>query len=226
MSAEHHRDPPAAASAWTHPRARREEILSAAIQGSAALASAIGLACLVGRSQARFDAAARIGLAVYGTASILAFLASALYHGMPDPRTRRILQRIDHCTIFLLIAGTYTPVALLPLRQHGGVVLLGAIWIVALAGILLRLGNERLYERVAIAVYVLMGWLGLGWGLPLYREIGAATILLMILGALSYTGGLLFYRWHGRPYTNALWHVCVVAGSACFYAAIWRIASP
>lgn len=211
---------------WTHERPLREEVLSASIQGCAAAASVAGLALLAVRGAPRVDALGRAALLVYGAASVLAFAASALYHGVQHPRIRPLLQRLDHCTIFLLIAGTYTPVALLPLRQHGGRVLLAAIWASALTGIGLRLASERLFERVAIPLYVLMGWLGLGWSVPLYREVGAGTLELMALGGLTYTGGLLFYRWQGRPYTNSAWHLCVVAGTAWFFGAIWRLAAP
>jgi len=216
---------PGAQRGWTHVRPLREEIASAIIQGLAAAASVVGLVYLVARDRPHLDALGLAAVVIYAAASCVAFLASALYHGVQNRRIRAVLQRIDHCTIFLLIAGTYTPVALLPLRHHGGIALLAAIWTVALTGIVLRLGNERLYRRVAIPLYVIMGWLGLGWSAPLYREVGTQSILLMALGAASYTGGLLFYRWHSRPFTNSAWHLCVVAGGAWFFCAIARFAA-
>jgi len=210
------------AAAWSHARPLREEITSAAIQGSAAAASAVGLAYLVERPWPLQDAYGIAALAVYGASMFIAFLVSALYHGVQRPRIRSILQRIDHCTIFLLIAGTYTPVALLPLRHHDGVALLAAIWTLAIAGIAMRLTNEPLFQRIAIPLYLAMGWLGLGWSVPLYQKIGATPILLMLAGAVSYSGGLLFYRWHRRPFSNSMWHLCVVAGGAWFFVAITR----
>jgi hemolysin III len=215
--------PQQTASAWTQVRPLREEIASAAIQGSAAAASAVGLAYLVAQASPQQDALGLAALAIYGASMFLAFLTSALYHGVQHPRIRAALQQVDHCTIFLLIAGTYTPFALLPLRHHGGVALLASVWTLAVAGIVLRLRNERLFRSVAIPLYLLIGWLGLGWGATLYQKIGSLPIALMLAGALTYTGGLLFYRWHRRPFSNSMWHLCVVAGSAWFFAAVIRL---
>jgi len=211
------------ASAWTQVRPLREEIASAAIQGSAAAASAVGLAYLVAQARPQQDALGLAALVIYAASMFIAFLTSALYHGIQHRRIRAVLQQIDHCTIFLLIAGTYTPFALLPLRDHGGVALLASVWTLAVAGIVLRLRNERLFRSVAIPLYLLIGWLGLGWGAPLYQKIGTLPIALMLAGALTYTGGLLFYHWHRRPFSNSMWHLCVVAGSAWFFAAVTRL---
>jgi hemolysin III len=211
------------AGAWTQVRPLREEIASATIQGSAAAASAVGLAYLVAQARPRQDALELAALIVYGASMVIAFLASALYHAVQRPRVRSVLQQVDHCTIFLLIAGTYTPVALLPLRHHDGVALCVSIWALALAGIVVRLCNEPLFRRVAIAFYLLMGWLGLGWSVPLYERIGTIPTLLMLAGALTYTGGLLFYRWHRRSFSNSIWHLCVVAGATWFFVAITRL---
>jgi hemolysin III len=211
-----------AASTKTHRRPLKEEIASAAIQGSAAAASAVGAVYLVIRAWPQRDPVALVAVVVYGASMVAAFLTSALYHGVQHARVKPVLQEIDHCTIFLLIAGTYTPVTLLPLRHHGGVLLLTSIWVLAVAGIVLRLRNERLFRRIAIPLYLAMGWLCLGWSLPLLRVVGTVPILLMATGALSYTGGLLFFRWHSLPFGNSLWHLCVVAGSAWFFLAIAR----
>jgi hemolysin III len=207
---------------WTQIRPLREELASATIQGGAALASAVGLAYLGVQAWPRLDATGLAALIVYGASLLIAFLASAFYHGVQHPRIRVVLQEIDHCTIFLLIAGTYTPVALLPLRQRGGVALLVSIWMLAVTGIVVRLRNEPLFRRIALPLYLVMGWLGLGWGVPLYQQIGTVPILLMGAGAVSYTGGLLFYRWHGHPFSNSMWHLCVVAGATWFFIAICR----
>ena len=207
-------------SIWSQVRPLREEVASATIQGSAAAASAVGLAYLITRAWPRQDALGLAALFVYGTSLVIAFLTSALYHGTRHERIKRVLQEIDHCTIFVLIAGTYTPIALLPLRNHDGVSLLASIWALAIAGIVVRLTNRPLYRRIAIALYLAMGWLGLGWSVPLFRMIGTVPVLLMVAGGLSYTGGLLFYCWHRLPFSNPMWHLCVVAGSVCFFLAI------
>jgi len=186
------------------------------------VASALGLVYLVAINRPQPDALGVLALCIYGASMVIAFLASALYHGVQHHDFKRVLQKVDHCTIFLLIAGTCTPVALLPLRHHDGLILLAAVWTLALAGIVLRLAKESVYRRIAIPLYLAMGWLCLAWSAPLYRAIGAAAALLMIAGALSYTGGLLFYRLHRLPFTNPAWHLCVVAGGSCFFVAIAR----
>lgn len=215
----------APASTWTQVRPLREEVASATVQGCAAAATGLGLAHLVAQVGPRHDATAFAAVLVYGFSMFLAFLMSALYHGVQNARIRPILQQIDHCTIFVMIAGTYTPVAMLPLRHHGGTALLVSIWILAMSGVALRLAIASLYRRIAIPLYLVMGWIGLAWSVPLYRAIGEVPALLMLAGALSYTGGLLLYRWHRLPFSNCLWHLSVVAGSAWFFFAINRFSS-
>ena len=211
-------------SATTSMQARqrplREEIASAAIQGTAAAASAAGLVHLLARPGAALDAVGTAALIVYGASMAVAFLASALYHGIRHARIKATFRTLDHCTIFVFIAGVYTPVTLLPLRDHGGAFLLVAIWSLALVGIALRLGNGALYRRVAVPLYLAMGWLGFAWGMPLYEEVGSTPILLMFAGGLCYTGGLVFYGWRRLPFSNPAWHLCVVAGSVCFFLAV------
>jgi len=199
-------------------RPRSEEIASATIQGGAAAASVVGLVYLVTRAEQ--NALAVAAVVIYGASMVVAFLTSALYHGVQNARIKSVFQELDQCTIFLLIAGTYTPVALLPLRHHEGEILLASIWTLAVSGIALRLMNEPLFQRVSVALYLALGWLCLGWSVPLYRAVGTVPILLMTTGGLSYTGGLLFFRWHRLPFGNSLWHLCVVAGGVWFFFAI------
>ena len=199
-----------------------EEIASAAIQGGTAAASAVGLVYLVARIWPQQNFLGLGAVVVYGISMVIAFLTSALYHGVQHARIKPILQEMDHCTIFVFIAGTYTPITLLPLRHHEGGILLVSIWALAVAGIVLRLMHGPLFQRVAVPLYLAMGWLWLGWSVPLYEMVGAIPSLLMLAGGFSYTGGLLFYRWHRLPFSNSMWHLCVVAGSAWFFFAITR----
>lgn len=211
-------DGQAAARAGGRTRSPAEEFTSATIQGSAALLSIAGYALLLAR--ARPSAAVLAGISIYGVSLIVAFLASALYHGVWHCRLKRLFRTVDHCTIFLLIAGTYTPIALIALRPHGGWLLLAAIWTLALLGMALRLAAGARFHRLAIPLYLAMGWLSAAWAGALYAALGAAPLLLFAAGGIAYTGGLLFYRAHALPFSNPLWHLCVVAGSACFYAGI------
>lgn len=197
-----------------------EDVASMAIQGSAALASVAGLVVLVMRAWPHRGALPLLGVVVYGATLIAAFLASALYHGMWHAHGKRIFRAIDHCTIFLLIAGTYTPISLLALRGRGGWFLLATIWALALAGAVLRLSNGPRFQRIAIPLYLAMGWLVLMWAVPLYETTDAVPLALFAAGGVFYTAGLLFYRAERLRFGNPLWHLCVVAGSVSFYVAI------
>jgi hemolysin III len=209
-------------SAAARIRPLREEIASALIQGGGAAASAVGLVYLATRAWREPHALGLVAIVVYGASMFGAFLVSALYHGVQHGRIKPVLRAMDHCTIFVFIAGTYTPVALLPLRQYSGGTLLVSIWTLGIAGIALRLTNERFFRRVAVLLYLAMGWLCVGWVVPLYRTVGLMPISLMFAGGLSYTGGLLFYRSERLPFSTPMWHLCVVIGSAAFFLAISR----
>jgi hemolysin III len=204
-------------------RPLRDEIASAAIQGIATAACIMGLKYLVVQTWLQQNPRGRAAIVVYGTSMFTAFLASALYHGIQHERIKPIFEEVDQCSIFLFIAGTYTPFTLLPLWHHAGGILFVSIWTLALAGIVLRLMNEPLSERIAIPLYLAMGWLCLGWSIPLYQTVGTISTLLIAAGGFSYTGGLLFHKWHRLPFGNPVWHLCVVAGSISFFFAITRI---
>jgi hemolysin III len=190
------------------------------IQGGAAAASAVGLVYLVMRAWSQQSTMKLAAVVIYGVLMFVAFLASAVYHGVQHKRTKAVFRKLDHCSIFLFVAGTYTPISLLPLRHHEGVTLLACIWTLAIAGIVLRLTQEALFDRIAVPLYLAMGWLCVGWSVPLYQMAGTEPMLLMIAGGTAYTGGLLFYGWQRLPLSNPIWHVCVVAGSVAFFLAI------
>lgn len=204
-------------------RPLKEEIASAAIQGIATAGCIAGLEFLAVRTWPQQNTLGRVAIAVYGVSMFTAFLASALYHGVQHERIKPIFEAVDQCTIFLFIAGTYTPFTLLPLWHHAGGILFALIWTLALAGIVLRLMHEPLFQRVAVLLYLAMGWLCLGWSIPLYQMLGPLPILLIAAGGISYTGGLLFHNSRRLPFGNPVWHLCVVAGSISFFLAITGI---
>ena len=205
-----------------HPTTQ-EEIASAAIQGIATAACVVALEYLVVQTWPQQNARGRVALVVYAVSMFTAFLASALYHGVQHEHIKPVFQAIDQCTIFLFIAGTYTPFTLLPLWHHAGELLFASIWTFALAGIVLRLTNEPLFQRVAIPLYLATGWLFLGWSIPLYQVLGTIPILLIATGGFSYMGGLMFHDGRRLPFSNPVWHLCVVAGSISFFFAITLI---
>jgi hemolysin III len=159
--------------------------------------------------------------AVFGTSLVLLYGSSALYHFFTSPRWKARLQTLDHVCIYLLIAGSYTPFALITLRGGWGWSLFAAVWTMALAGVLLKtLGKGRKDHWLSTALYLLMGWLVLVVIVPLARSLPAAGIAWLAAGGLSYTVGVIFFAWNRLPFHHAIWHLFVLAGSVCHVLAV------
>lgn len=198
------------------------EIANTVIQGTGTLLSIAGLVVLVHLSVLHGGALAVTATAIYGATLILAFLSSTLYHGIGSwhARAGAVLRAADHCTIFLLIAGTYTPVALLVLGHGLGWSLLAVVWTLALAGIVLRIVWPKRLVKLRVGLYLVLGWLVVAWIWPVIQGLGLAGTGLLALGGLAYSLGVIFYRWRGLPFNRPIWHLFVVAGSACHFATI------
>ena len=198
------------------------EIANTLIQGVGTLLSIVGLVVLVHLSVLHGGALAIASTAVYGGTLVLAFLSSTLYHGIGSwyARAETILRTADHCTIFLLIAGTYTPIALLVLDRALGWMLLAVVWTVAVTGIVLRIAWPRRLLKLRVGLYLILGWLVVAWGGPVVEGLGFMGTGLLALGGLAYSVGVIVYRWRSLPFNRPIWHLFVVAGSACHFAAI------
>lgn len=160
------------------------------------------------------------GAIVYGAALLLLYLMSTLYHSVASPRAKEVLRIFDHCSIFLLIAGTYTPFTLITLRQQGGWLLFGAIWAAAALGITLNAIDLRRFEKVSVACYVAMGWAVLFHARQLAAALSPAGLWLLVAGGVCYTAGILFYVIR-KPYMHGIWHLFVLAGSVCHFLCVW-----
>ena len=200
---------------------------------SAALLAALGLPALVAEAQASESSRHLLGAIVFGTTAILLFGASALYHLRPASPRARLYRRLDHAMIYLLIAGTYTPLCLIPLwSTRVGPALLSAVWILALAGILLEVLTHEVPRRVATGIYLALGWVGMLATPVLLEAVPLALLGWMLLGGVLYTIGAVLYwrKWpRGRPGTfgfHELWHVFVIAASASHYWAVLRHVLP
>ena len=202
-----------------------EDIASSVIQALAAALAIGGLVALIYLALP-YGALPITGVSVYGGTLIFAFLASALYHGVRHERVKRVFRTIDHCAILLLIAGTYTPVAVIVLENQGGLTLLIAVWSIAIVGVSLRVFAPRLFLKLRVAFYLAMGWLVVGWANPVIDGIGAWGASLFLAGGLAYSFGLIFYAWKRLPYNHAVWHLFVIAGSSCFYTATMLFVIP
>lgn len=167
-----------------------------------------------------------VSACVYGTTLILLYTASTLYHSIQHPRAKNILQTLDHAAIFLLIAGTYTPFTLVSLRGPWGWSLFGVIWGLAVVGMLLQLSSTRHWRAVSIVLYIGMGWAVIVAIKPLLASVATGGIVLLVLGGVAYTSGILFYGQKKLKYHHAVWHLFVLAGSTLHFLAVLLYVRP
>jgi hemolysin III len=161
---------------------------------------------------------------VYGISLIALFLASTLYHAMHASPHKHIYKLLDHCAIYLLIAGSYTPFLLVAMRTDTGWWLFGAIWSLATAGILTKLWFRHRYPRISLMSYLLMGWLVVIAAPQVAEAIGSDGMFWLIAGGLSYTVGAMFYMAKKMAYSHAIWHIFVLVGGLChFLAVVWYV---
>jgi hemolysin III len=206
-------------STHLHAPGFREEIANSVTHGVGTLLAVAGVAVLVTLAAVRGTAWHVVSCSVFGASLVLLYLASTLYHAIPAPRARRVLQALDHAGILLLIAGTYTPFTLVTLRGPWGWTLFGIVWGLAVLGVALDLLAPR--RRVlAVALYLLMGWVVVIAMRPLMAGMAAGGIRLLVVGGLAYTLGVVFYAWRRLPYHHALWHGFVLLGSAAHFFAV------
>ena len=202
------------------PREKREELASALTHGigaTAALAAGVVLVILAALHGDGWQLGSAI---VFAICLLLLYLASTLYHSFHDPVAKRRLKVFDHCAIYLLIAGTYTPFTLVALRGPWGWSLFAAIWSLAMAGVVFKLFYTGRFKRLSTLVYVAMGWLVLVAIKPVLAALDAWTFGWLVAGGLFYTLGTVFYHRHSIPYSHAIWHLFCIAGSACHYVAV------
>lgn len=193
-----------------------EEVMNAVTHGVGALLAVAGGTLLIASSASQQDPYKLASSIVYGLSLAMLYLMSTLYHSIASPRTKAVLRVFDHCSIFLLIAGTYTPFTLVTLRQAGGWGLFGAIWGTAAVGIALNAISLRRFEKLSLLCYVVMGWAVVFQAGTLLSALSPGGLALLVAGGICYTGGILFYVLR-RPYMHGIWHLFVLAGSVCHF---------
>ena len=198
----------------------REEIANGVTHGVGLGASLAGAALLVVVTALRGDGWQVTSSVVYGSALVTLYTASMLYHSFQGERAKWVLRVFDHCSIYLLIAGSYTPFALVSLRGGWGWTLFGLIWGLAVAGIVFKVFFTGRLNALSTAVYVLMGWLAVVIAKPIAEALPAGAIWLLLLGGVVYTAGTVFYHNRRIPYSHAIWHLFVICGSVFHYLAI------
>jgi len=170
----------------------------------------------------RLDRLTVVGLAIYGFGLLATFACSALYNLTEQTSPHSVFRRLDHAAIFIMIAGTYTPLILSLMATTRGYDLLAFVWTGAIAGVVAKLFFPAHAERYSVVAYLLLGWAILGAVVPIYNALPATGLLLLAAGGLFYSFGVIFHVKNHLPYQNALWHACVLAGAACHFGLILR----
>jgi hemolysin III len=162
-----------------------------------------------------------VSLAIYGLALVAMFSCSAGYNLiMHPPKLKEVFRRLDHAAIFLMIAGTYTPFVLIKMNNAWGLGLLAVVWTIALIGILIKLVVPRFLEGVTVGLYLVQGWAIVAAWHPLVTAVPAWVAIMLGIGGLLYTIGVVFHLWERLPYQNAIWHGFVLTAASCHYAAV------
>lgn len=199
----------------------REEIANAVTHGIGAALSIAGLTILLVLSAQRGASPGEMAaFAVYGASLVLLHISSTLYHSFQVPQVRLVFRILDHGSIYLLIAGTYTPFLVVGMPSKFSFTLLSVIWGLAVLGILrsaLLIGRFRIMSTMT---YLLMGWLVVVASKQLVANIALGGLILLLTGGLAYTVGVIFFAWKKLPFNHAIWHLFVLAGSICHYFAI------
>lgn len=200
---------------------RHEEVYNSASHGFGLLAALAGTPYLLSEVAQRSDTQYLIGAGIFSASMILLYLFSTCYHALPPGDSKRLFRTVEHSAIFVLIAGTYTPLTLGVLRGVLGWTLLGLVWSLALLGVVMKLSNRLSHPAASVGFYLLMGWLILAAINPLYMNYSLSALFWLIGGGVAYTTGVAFFVTdHRLPYGHFVWHLFVMAGSACHYMAV------
>jgi len=167
-----------------------------------------------------------ISFLIYGIAITFLFTASTLYHSFHTPKTKKIMQIFDHVGIYLMIAGTYTPFAMVSLQNSWGNWLLLSVWSIAGLGIVFKLFFTGRFKRVSTAIYLIMGWLAVIAIKPMFENIHFNGMMLILAGGLCFSFGVIFYMREKYIYNHAIWHLFVLAGGICHYFAVFFYTYP
>ena len=198
----------------------REEVANSVTHGLGLLASLVGAFVLVSLSVEQGEAWHVVSAVVYGATLVALYAASTLYHALKRTRARKVLRVLDHCSIYLLIAGTYTPVTLVSMRRGWGWTLFGLAWGLAAVGLAFKILATGRFAILSTLAYVLMGWLCIVAVKPMFVLLSPGALALLGAGGVLYTAGIVFYNSKRVPYSHAVWHLFVVAVSVCHYLAI------
>ena len=202
-----------------------EEIANAVTHGVAALLSIAGLAVLVAFA-VLYSGSPKVvaAVSIFGASMVFLYTASTLYHSIPNPRAKKVLQYLDHSMIYVLIAGSYTPFCLITLQGYTGIALLCAVWLIAIAGISLQAVLLHKADWINCLLYLSMGWLAVFVIDPLVSTLDSTGLALLVAGGLAYTVGVVLYIFERIPFSHAIWHTFVFAGTTLqFFSVLFYV---
>ena len=200
-----------------------EEIANTITHGLGLILSVVALTILLLYAYREGDPWKITAFAIYGSSLTILYLISTLYHSFTQSRVKAIFRRLDHAAIYLLIAGTYTPVILISLRTTWVIYLLPVVWTMAIIGVYIKIFYIHRYERLSLAFYLIMGWMALIAAKPLFHSIPIESFVWIILGGVAYSTGVIFYVWSRLPFNHTIWHGFVLAGSFSHFVGILYI---
>jgi hemolysin III len=210
-------------SSTAAPYSRPEELAHSLTAGLGIVACIVAIPWLVWASLG--DPRRLAAALVFGASALAMFVTSVTYHWARNPERKVWLRKLDHAAIYLLIAGTYTPFTIVAMRGAWGWALFGIAWTIAVFGIVAKTTVGFRYPRLSTLLYLGMGWMGIVAIKPLAESLSTAELTWMLAGGLLYTAGVPFYVWKSRPYTHAVWHLFVLGGVACHFAAVLSVVS-
>jgi hemolysin III len=203
------------------PYSRPEEIAHSATAALGVAAMLLGIPWLVVGAAENGGEWRVIGALSFGCGGLLMFVTSTLYHAARSPNAKAVLRRLDHSAIYLLIAGTYTPLTIGVVRGSLGWSLFWIVWALAIVGVIVKLTGALLrVPWASTLIYIVIGWIGLAAGRQLWDNLTATQFAWLLAGGVCYTAGVPFYLWKSRPYTHVVWHVFVLGGVICHFVAI------
>lgn len=200
-----------------------EEIVNSITHGIGALLSIVALVVLIIIAGKSGDIWHLVSFSIYGSTLVLLYLSSTLYHSFSNPKIKELFARFDHISIFLLIAGTYTPILLISIRGIWGWTLFGIIWGMAITGAIIRSIYLHRFRKLMVAIYLIMGWMAVLVAKQIYLHLPSTSLAFLILGGLAYSAGVIFYMWRKLPYSHGIWHLFVLTGSILHFYAIYYI---
>ncbi|MEC6747295.1 hemolysin III family protein [Marinilactibacillus sp. XAAS-LB27] len=197
------------------------EVLNAITHGLGVILSITGLIFLVRKGLEMGGVVEVTSYIVYGSTLILLYLCSTLYHSLTFTKAKQFFRVLDHCSIFLLIAGTYTPYTLITISGRLGILLTVMIWSIALLGVIYKTVWFKKFQGLSVWLYIIMGWISLFFLNYLYQGLGTTGFIWLVAGGLSFTIGAIFYRMKYVKFMHVVWHLFVLAGTVCMFFSIY-----